>query len=56
MTRLLWLVAVLAVAPAAAQQENAFPPDIFDTRPVALDPTHFRLILENDRVQVIRVR
>ena len=56
MTRLLWLVAVMAVVPAAAQQENAFPPDIFDTRPVALDPTHFRLILENDRVQVIRVR
>jgi hypothetical protein len=56
MTRLFWLLAALAVAPAAAQQESAFPPDIFDTRPVALDPTHFRLILENDRVQVIRVR
>ena len=56
MTRLLWLVAVMAVSHAAAQQENAFPPDIFDTRPVVLDPTHFRLILENDRVQVIRVR
>src|ERR1051326_3786830 len=32
------------------------PPDIFDTRPVALDPTHFRMVLENDHVKVIRVR
>jgi hypothetical protein len=32
------------------------PPDIFDTRPVALDPNHFRMVLENDHVKVIRVR
>ena len=31
------------------------PPDIFDTRPVALDPNHFRMVLENDHVKVIRV-
>src|SRR5579859_6175245 len=31
-------------------------PDIFDTRPVALDPSHFRMVLENDHVKVIRVR
>lgn len=41
-----------------AQRNNvsSFPPDIFDSRPVALDPTHFQLVLENDHVQVIRVR
>ena len=36
-------------------QELSFPPDVFDTRPLALDPVHFRLVLENERVQVIRV-
>ncbi len=41
---------------AALAQDQRFPPDIFDTHPTALDPTHFRLVLENDRVQVIRVR
>jgi hypothetical protein len=41
---------------AAAAQDQRFPPDIFDTHPTALDPIHFRLVLENDRVQVIRVR
>src|SRR5437899_665530 len=56
MTRL-WLVfAFLAAAPVQAQQADFSPPDIFDTRPIALDPRHFRLVFENDRVQVIRVR
>jgi hypothetical protein len=44
------------VAAAFSQAQRNFPPDIFDTHPTALDPTHFRLVLENDRVQVIRVR
>jgi hypothetical protein len=35
---------------------NFSPPDIFDTRPVALDPVHFHMVLENDHVKVIRVR
>lgn len=58
----LWLVCcsvLLAAQPMWPQvrREPPFtPPDIFDTRPIALDPTHFHLVLENDRVQVIRVR
>jgi len=65
MTRL-GLVCSLFLAVAAAQPqrrdfaqstgEARFPPDIFDTRPVALDPSHFRMVLENDHVKVIRVR
>jgi hypothetical protein len=56
MTRL-WLIISLFVTAAAAQrQRTEFPPDIFDTHPVALDPGHFHLILENDYVKVIRVR
>ena len=65
MTRL-GLVCSLFLAVAAAQpqrsdfaqsrREVTFPPDIFDTRPVALDPSHFRMVLENDHVKVIRVR
>jgi len=57
MTRL-WLVGLFFMTAAAvhAQRGVSFPPDIFDTHPTALDPTHFRLVLENDRVQVIRVR
>jgi hypothetical protein len=58
MTRL-WLVCwfvVASVAVRAQERELAFPPDIFDTRPTALDPVHYRLILENDHVKVIRVR
>jgi hypothetical protein len=43
-------------AAAAVAQDQRFPPDIFDTHATALDPIHFRLVLENDRVQVIRVR
>ncbi len=47
----------LFITVAAAQRQLPdFPPDIFDTRPVALDPRHFRTVLENDRVKVIRVR
>jgi hypothetical protein len=30
-------------------------PEIFDTRPIALDPAHFQLVFENQHVQVIRV-
>jgi len=53
----LWLVCWLFCALAAAQSRRLdFPPDIFDTRPVALDPSHFRMVLENDHVMVIRVR
>jgi len=53
----LWLVCWLFCALAAAQSRRLdFPPDIFDTRPVALDPSHFRMVLENDHVKVIRVR
>jgi len=58
----LWLMCILVLAAAAPvwpqdRQERIFsPPDIFDTRPVALDPTHYRLVFENERVQVIRVR
>jgi hypothetical protein len=37
-------------------QERFLPPDIFDTRLTALDPAHFHPVLENDHVQVIRVR
>ena len=58
MTRL-WLVCwfFLAVMGVRAQErEHAFPPDIFDTRPTALDPAHYNLILENEHVKVIRVR
>ena len=57
MTRL-WLISwfFLAVGVGAQEREHEFPPDIFDTRPTALDPAHFRLILENDHVKVIRVR
>jgi hypothetical protein len=40
---------------AQSRREATFPPDIFDTRPVALDPSHFRMVLENDHVKVIRV-
>ena len=53
----LWLMCSLFIAAAAAQNPGLeFHPDIFDTRPVALDPVHFRLIFENDQVQVIRAR
>jgi hypothetical protein len=56
MTRL-WLIYSLLVTAAAAQRQRPeFPPDIFDTRPVALDPSHFRMVFENDHVKVIRVR
>ena len=58
MTRL-WLVCwffLAAVAVRAQERRDAFPPDIFDTRPTALDPAHYQLILENDFVKVIRVR
>ena len=58
--RLACLALVLA-APVIWPQDrfgprNFSPPDIFDTRPVALDPIHFHMVLENDRVKVIRVR
>jgi len=52
----LWLVGCFFVVVAAAQTQRIFPPDIFDTHPTALDPTHFQLVFENHRVQVIRVR
>jgi len=53
----LWLMGIMALLTAPAVWSQAeFPPDIFDTRPVALDPAHFRLVFENDRVQVIRVQ
>ena len=52
----LWLACSFFIVAAAAQNRRPeFPPDIFDTRPMALDPAHFHLIFENDRVQVIRV-
>jgi len=52
----LWLVGWFLVAAAALPaQHREFPPDIFDTRPVALDPAHFQMVFENDQVQVIRV-
>lgn len=38
------------------EPSNFSRPEIFDTHPVALDPTHFRMVLENDHVKVIRVR
>src|SRR5260370_40988959 len=52
---------VLVLAAPVVWSQNHFerefsPPDIFDTRPVALDPVHFRMVLENDHVKVIRVR
>src|SRR5438477_10266357 len=58
MSRLWWfpLSLVLTAFPIPSQDRLQFRPDIFDTRPVALDPSHFRMIFENDRVQVIRVR
>ncbi|HKW99970.1 MAG TPA: hypothetical protein VJN43_19675 [Bryobacteraceae bacterium] len=54
----LWLfsIALLLAAPAARAQRDGFPPDIFDTRPAALDPAHFQHVFENDRVTVLRVR
>jgi len=55
MTRLWSFGSGLALI-AGAMLAQDFPPDIFDTRPLALDPAHFRLVLENERVQVIRVR
>lgn len=58
--RLACLVLVLTAAAVWPQDRfgprNFSPPDIFDTRPVALDPSHFRMVLENDYVKVIRVR
>src|SRR5689334_22303393 len=58
MNRLWWLCFVVLVAApiAPSQREHSFPPDIFDTRPIALDPVHFRLVLDNEHVQVIRVQ
>ena len=50
----LWWVGCFLVAAAVSQAQDS--PEIFDTHPAALDPTHFQLVLENDRVQVIRVR
>jgi hypothetical protein len=50
------ICSLFIVAAAAQPQRLDFPPDIFDTRSVALDPSHFRLVLENDHVKVIRVR
>lgn len=38
------------------EPSNFTRPEIFDTRPIALDPVHFRLVFENQRVKVIRVR
>jgi hypothetical protein len=52
----LWFVGCFLLTAAAVQAQRDFPPDIFDTHPTALDPSHFRLVLENPRVQVIRVR
>jgi len=52
----LWLVGCFLLSAALEAQNRIFPPDVFDTHPAALDPTHFQLVLENDRVQVIRVR
>ncbi len=54
MTRLCW-ICCLSLAAVSLNGQN-FAPEIFDTRPVALDPIHFHLVFENDRVQVIRVR
>ncbi len=58
--RLACLVLVLTATAVWPQDRfgprNFSPPDIFDTRPVALDPSHFRMVLENDHVKVIRVR
>jgi len=56
MTRLWSFGSGLALMAGAMLAQQNFPPDIFDTRPLALDPSHFRLVLENERVQVIRVR
>ena len=39
-----------------SEPSNFTRPEIFDTHPVALDPTHFRLLFENQHVKVIRVR
>ena len=39
-----------------SEPSNFTHPEIFDTRPIALDPTHFRLLFENQHVKVIRVR
>ena len=53
----LWFVGCFFVTAAVVQaQRDVLPPDIFDTHPTALDPAHFRLVFENPRVQVIRVR
>jgi len=51
----LWWICCLSLTAVSLHGQN-FPPDIFDTRLVALDPIHFHLVLENDRVHVIRVR
>ena len=58
MSRLWWLSFSLVLTPFSIRSQDRlqFRPEIFDTRPVALDPSHFRMIFENDRVQVIRVR
>jgi hypothetical protein len=55
----LWLVCSMFLAAVGAQAQergHTFPPDIFDTHPTALDPSHFHLILENDHVKVMRVQ
>lgn len=52
----LWVGCFFVAAAMLPAQDHVFPPDIFDTHPAALDPAHFRVVLENDRVQVIRVR
>jgi hypothetical protein len=55
--RLFWIVCVFLLAAAARGQdrEHASLPEFFDTHPTALDSAHFQRVLQNDRVEVIRV-
>jgi hypothetical protein len=57
--RLCWVVCAFLLAAAAGAQDfrerpSASLPEFFDTHPTALD-THFRRVMANDQVEVIRV-
>ena len=54
----LWFVASCFVLAAAGQDRgrSPLPPDIFDTHPTALDNVHIHRVVDNDRVEVLRVR
>ena len=58
--RLCWTVCIFLWVAAARGQDfrerpGASLPEFFDTHPTALDSAHFQRVLQNERVEVIRV-